>query len=172
MLSCCILKDNHLYTGCCLSTPTSILLSLLSLKEHLISKLEPSIACSVFTHTVPAQYKSKRCRLKKKSTSVLHWRRLGWEVTFIGIIERFQFKVEIKPPGTERRLWSTEVLSSWEQGYEHVFSVSTVKLYNRHIRCLKSGLHHFSFGGTRKPREIGFIFRLFSVESHRILSPC
>ena len=66
MLSCCILKDNHLYTGCCLSTPTSILLSLLSLKEHLISKLEPSIACSVFTHTVPAQYKSKRCRLKKK----------------------------------------------------------------------------------------------------------
>lgn len=66
MPSFCILKDHRLYTGCCLSSPTSILLSLLSLKERLISKLEPRIACSIFTHIVPAQCKSKRFILKKK----------------------------------------------------------------------------------------------------------
>lgn len=50
----------------------------------------------------PAQYKSKRYTLKKKSNCVLHWKSLGWEVTFIGIIKRFQFKVEIKPLATGR----------------------------------------------------------------------
>lgn len=72
MPSFCILKDHRLYTGCCLSSPTSILLSLLSLKERLISKLEPRIACSIFTHIVPAQCKSKRFILKKKNPAVFY----------------------------------------------------------------------------------------------------